>query len=74
MHLPLRSVVMDRVTEGAVRGVSLYRGREKYLCNKNNGRQKRARDGVMAKREEKKVGDLVLVKGGMCKGEKVERG
>lgn len=46
MHLPLRSVVMDRVTGGAVRGY-LHPERER----KNSNVRKGSRDRVMGKRE-----------------------
>lgn len=72
LHLPLRSVVIDRVTGGPVRG-SLNAGEEKeYFCKKKTGRE---RETVMGKREEEESGrNLVIVRSGMCRGGKVEMG
>lgn len=75
MHLPLRSVVMDRVTGGTVRGgISIQRKRENIYITKRS-RKNRARDRVIGEREEnKEEGDLVSVRRGMCRGGKVETG
>lgn len=72
LHLPLRSVVMDRVTWGALKGgILIQRKRKSIYVRKRRGRNKSERQRSGREEEE---GDLVSVRRGMSKGGKVETG
>lgn len=68
LHLPLRSVVMDRVTGG----ISTPRKREKYIyITKRNGESKRQRNG---RRRKERRGRPSFSQEGNVQGGKVETG
>ena len=73
LHLPLRLLVMDRVTGSAVRGISIRRRRGNIYIRKKYKVNKNKRQGIGKNRGKKEKGTLVSVNRGMCRGEKVER-
>lgn len=72
MHLPLRSVVIDRVTGGAVRGY-LNAEEERENTSKSGGNKNKRQSNGRKRRKERR-GALVSDRRGTCRGGKVERG
>lgn len=74
LHLPLRSVVIGRVTGGLVRGYLNAEEERECLCNLKDWLKKRETSQWGKERKKKVEGDLVIVRRGMCRGGKVETG